>query len=152
MSGNFTEIDSIKKRRFLNAFAQYGGVVRAEEHSGVTRQSHYHWLKDDPEYAAAFKVAYEMAGDVLENEAIRRARDGVSKPVYQGKKLVGHIQEYSDTLLIFLLKGVKPEQYKERIQIDSSSYLRQLAQEHGLDPDEVIREAQAIVSGSKRSS
>lgn len=149
MAGNFTEIDSVKKRKFLNAFAQYGGILRAEEHSGVTRQSHYHWLKEDPEYAKAFKEAFEMAGDMLENEAFRRAHDGVAKPVYQGKKLVGHVQEYSDTLLIFLLKGLRPEKYRDRLQVDVTGYLRQMASENGLDADEVIREAQAIVSGNR---
>jgi hypothetical protein len=29
---------------------------------------------------------------------------------------VGFIQEYSDTLLIFLLKGLRPEKYRERFE------------------------------------
>ncbi len=151
MASNFTEIDHIKKRRFLNAFAEMGGIRRAEDKAGVTRQSHYHWMKVDPEYAEAFHEAELMAGDVLENEAIRRAHDGVAKPVYQSRKLVGYIQEYSDTLLIFLLKGAKPEKYKERVQIDVNSYLRQVAEANGLDPDEVIQEAQSIVSSARTS-
>jgi hypothetical protein len=32
---------------------------------------------------------------------------------YQGEK-VGTVQKYSDTLLIFLMKGVRPEKYRER--------------------------------------
>jgi hypothetical protein len=54
--------------------------------------------------------------DQLEQEARRRAHDGVRKPVYQGGKRVGYIQEYSDTLLIFLLKGLRPEKYRERFE------------------------------------
>ena len=56
---------------------------------------------------------------VLEPEAIRRAVEGVEKPVYQGGELVGYVREYSDTLLIFLLKGGKPHKYRENIKIDS---------------------------------
>lgn len=51
--------------------------------------------------------------DRLEREAMRRAHEGVRKPVYQGGKRVGFIQEYCDTLLIFLLKGLRPEKYRE---------------------------------------
>ncbi len=68
----------------------------------------------DPEYVAAFATAREEAADRLEREAIRRAVDGAEKPVYQAGKLVGTIREYSDTLLIFTLKGLRPEKYRER--------------------------------------
>ena len=61
-----------------------------------------------------------MGADMLEDEAVRRAKDGVERPVYQGGKLVGHVQEYSDTLLIFLLKGARPEKYRDRVQRELS--------------------------------
>ncbi len=61
-----------------------------------------------------------MGADLLEDEAVRRAKDGVEEPVYQGGKLVGHVQKYSDTLLIFLLKGAKPEKFRERSQHEFS--------------------------------
>ena len=57
-----------------------------------------------------------MGGDVLEDEAVRRAKEGVEEPVYQGGKLVGHVQKYSDTLLIFLLKGAKPQKYGDKVR------------------------------------
>ena len=72
------------------------------------------------DFAKDWKSA--LAGrNMLEDEAIRRAKDGVrEKPVYQGGKLVGHVQEYSDTLLIFLLKGARPEKYRDRVQQELS--------------------------------
>jgi hypothetical protein len=51
---------------------------------------------------------------------VRRARDGITEPVCQGGKLVGHVQKYSDSLLIFLLKGAKPKKYSERMQAQIS--------------------------------
>ena len=51
---------------------------------------------------------------MLEDEAKRRAYEGVKKPVYQGGKRVGYVQEYSDTLLIFLLKGTNKAKYGDR--------------------------------------
>jgi hypothetical protein len=48
----------------------------------------------------------------LEDEAVRRAYEGVERPVFQGGKQVGVVREYSDTLLIFLLKALRPEKYR----------------------------------------
>ena len=54
-----------------------------------------------------------MACDALEAEAICRARDGIDKSVYYQVVQVDTIKEYSDTLLIFLLKGTMPEKCRE---------------------------------------
>src|SRR5258708_1551551 len=67
-------------------------------------------------YAAAFADAHEEACDSLEQEARRRATEGVDEPVfYQGKEC-GTVRRYSDTLLIFLLKGALPSKYKDRVE------------------------------------
>jgi hypothetical protein len=62
--------------------------------------------------------AIEAGTDVLEEEAKRRALFGVEKPVFQKGELVGHVQEYSDTLMIFLLKGRNPNKFKERVHAE----------------------------------
>jgi hypothetical protein len=41
-------------------------------------------------------------------EAWRRAVKGCRKPVYQGGQLVGYVREFSDLLLIFLIKAARP--------------------------------------------
>ena len=50
-----------------------------------------------------------MAADILEAEAYRRALEGREKPVgwYKGKP-GGYVREYSDVLLMSLLKGASP--------------------------------------------
>ena len=74
-------------------------------------------MSEDAEYREAFVLAQEEAADRLEDEAFRRAVEGVEKPVgwYKGKP-GGVIREYSDVLLIFLLKGARPEKYADRVQ------------------------------------
>jgi hypothetical protein len=48
--------------------------------------------------------------------AIRRAYEGVERPVtVAGKREL--VREYSDTLLIFLLKGLRPAKYRERYDV-----------------------------------
>ena len=70
----------------------------------MARSNHYDWLVD-PEYAEAFRDAHQEACDSLRSEARRRAVEGVVKPVYYQGVECGGIREYSDTLLIFLMKG-----------------------------------------------
>lgn len=107
-----------KKRAFIAAYAECGTITRAAEIAGIDRKTHYDWIKEDLDYVKACEVAYEQAGERLEQEARRRAVEGTKKPVfYQGKEC-GVTTEYSDTLLIFLLKGAKPEKYQERIRND----------------------------------
>jgi len=103
-----------KKKAFLAAFAEVGNITRAAELAGISRQAHYEWMKEDPDYPDLFKQADQQACDRLEQEARRRAVHGVGKPVFYRGEECGVVQEYSDTLLIFLLKGALPEKYKER--------------------------------------
>jgi hypothetical protein len=107
-----------KKRAFLEAYSQTGNITRAAEISEVSRQSHYEWLKDDSDYPAAFKEADEKASERLEAEARRRAVEGTSKPVFYQGMVCGAIQEYSDTLLMFLLKGAKPQKYRDNVSME----------------------------------
>ena len=119
----FPGITHNKKRAFLAAFAEVGTVTRAAEISGVCRKSHTNWLKSDSDYADAFALAEQQACDRLEQEARRRAVEGVDKPVYQRGVKVGVVREYSDTLLIFLMKGAMPEKYKDRVSQEFSGRL-----------------------------
>ena len=108
-------LQSLQRRaRVLVEYAKCGNVSLACATAGVERQCHYDWLERDPKYKAAFAKAQELAADLLEEEAKRRAVNGVAKPIYQGGKLVGYQQEYSDLLLALLLKGNKRAVYSEQ--------------------------------------
>ncbi|HZD59101.1 MAG TPA: hypothetical protein VE439_01445 [Anaerolineae bacterium] len=103
------------QRQFLTAFIlSNGNRSKASEASGISRQCHYKWQKIDPIYAAAFEEAEDIVADALEAEAWRRAVDGVEEPIFYQGEYVDSVRKYSDTLLIFLLKGAKPEKYKDR--------------------------------------
>lgn len=103
-----------KKDLFLDRFREFASISRAAKAAKVERNEHYRWLKSDPKYAAAFDEAQDVAAQALEDEAIRRGKDGVDEPVYQGGQKVGTIRRYSDTLLIFLLKGMRPAKYRDK--------------------------------------
>ena len=111
-------VNSNEKNKFLNYYIELGSISKAAEKTGVTRQAHYLWLEND-RYAAAFAQARKMAGDLLEEEARRRAVDGVDEPVYYQGRKCGTVRKYSDALLTLLLKGAKPEVYKDRVETES---------------------------------
>ena len=110
-----------KQADFLTHFADVASVSAACRKAKVPRRTIYEWLhvKDDvyadEEFYNEYLKACKVAVAALEDEAIRRAHEGTLKPIYQGGKKVGTVREYSDTLLIFLLKGLAPERYKDRV-------------------------------------
>ena len=60
-------------------------------------------MRADASFASAWDAALEVAADVLEKEAFRRATRK-TRP--------------SDLLLIFLLKGCRPQKYRENVALE----------------------------------
>lgn len=110
------EITSRKQRAMLVALARLGCVTHAAEVAGVARPVHYLWLKDCPAYAAEADRAQTWHVEQLEAEADRRALEGVLEPVVSGGQVVAWRRRYSDTLLMFRLKALRPETYRERTE------------------------------------
>jgi len=108
-----------KTQQFIEVLRRSANVSCAARAIGIGRATAYRWRDDSPEFAELWEEAIHEAVDNLEAEAWRRAIEGTNKPVYHGGQLVGHIPHYSDTLLIFLLKGHRPERFKDRTQIQS---------------------------------
>ncbi len=103
-----------KRADFLEALSECGNIKKSAKKTKISRDTVYRWRREDEEFAKAWDEALELGIDALEDEAMRRAVDGYLKPVFHGGKKVGSVREYSDTLLIFLLKGRRPERYAER--------------------------------------
>lgn len=122
-----------RQEAFLAAYGQCAVITIAAKHAKISRRTHYDWMKNDPEYAERFRHAHEEAIDLLEAEALRRATRGVERPIMFGgkqvqlqdpkhpddesKQIPGVMKEYSDVLLIFLLKGARPEKYRDRFEV-----------------------------------
>jgi hypothetical protein len=90
-----------EKREALRAFVAIGTVTGAMQAVGMSRQSWYRWQEEDPDFKEAVGDAEQAAADRLEAVAIARATQAKAP---------------SDLLLIFLLKGMRPEKYRERHQ------------------------------------
>lgn len=105
-----------RQAAFCAALAASGGsVTRACEAVDISRMCAYGWRNDDPVFAEDWDKAKAIGLEALEDEATRRAYEGVAEPVFYLGQQTGTIQKYSDTLAIFLLKGGKPDKYRERV-------------------------------------
>lgn len=128
-----------KKRAFLAAFAERGNIVHACRAAKVGRQTYYDWTEHDEEFALAAKIAQAEANDRLELVAYEWATVGVPtvKEIYEGDVLVRRevSKDISPTLLIFLMKGAKPEKYRERVDLNVATPVAKVYA--GFDPSEV---------------
>jgi hypothetical protein len=108
-------IDTKKnKERWLEAHRKTGIIVVTCRKTKIARPTIYKWLAEDPEFAAAKAEAEQEAVELLEAEARRRAEKGVLKPVFYKGERCGSIREYSDSLMMFIIKAKKPE-YRDRV-------------------------------------
>lgn len=150
-------------RAFLTAFAETGNIRLSCGAAKITRTTFYRWRDEVGEVGDAFRAALahaeEQAVETLEAEARRRAVHGTRK-IRKNYDKDGNLRseyveiDYSDTLLIFLLKGAAPDKYADRSKVDVKVTVRQeverLVAAGLLDPSEAeaaIAEAEAIVRG-----
>jgi hypothetical protein len=124
MARQGTHTTAKARARFLAELAGHANVTRAAEAAGFDRQTAYVLRAKLPEFAGAWDDALEQAADVLEREAQRRAVAGVPEPlVSMGKLVRGEdgtpltVQRYSDSLLMFLLKGARPGKYRDNLHV-----------------------------------
>lgn len=106
---------SLRKRaKFLDILAQTGKVAESARAVGFTTTAYLHKIRrEDEDFAELWDQAIEAAGDVLEAEAHRRAVDGIVDNLYYKGEIVGQKLLYSDQLLMFLLRGTRPEKYNQ---------------------------------------
>jgi hypothetical protein len=137
--------------RFIEFLEETANVSEACKRAKIARALAYKWRGEDEAFAARWEAAVDRGTDALEDEAVRRAHVGYDKPVYQGGKAVGTIREYSDTLLMFMLKARRPERFKDRSETAVTGKGGGPVASVQLvtsDPVEAAREYQRLISGA----
>ena len=112
-----------KLAAFCAALAETGIVARACKAVEISRQTAYRWREENPDFAEAWEKALEIGITALEDEAHRRAFEGVEEPIYHQGDRIGSVRKYSDTLSIFLLKAHRPDKYRDNYKIDFTGKL-----------------------------
>jgi hypothetical protein len=96
---------------FLACLSEGWSVSKASERAGFSYATAYVHRRKNPEFSAAWDDAIEQGTDHLEDIATARATEGVQRPIYVSGRLVGHVTEFSDGLLQFMLRGRRREKY-----------------------------------------
>lgn len=146
MARKKTETQTAKAQSdFLEALSEGMTIEDAVKAARVSKSLLYKWRKTDATFAEEWKLAYEHGADALEAEAQRRAVEGVERPVYYKGVLCGVTREYSDTLLIFLLKARDPMKFCDRTR--AAAIVRQWsAEDGGKDDGSCTPAAEAIAA------
>ncbi|CAK3751542.1 Terminase [Vibrio crassostreae] len=111
-----------RDNKFFKALAENKTIGDAARIAGYSRRSIYEYSDNDPEFKEKFTDAKEDIAERLEREADIRAMDGYTsgyKTVYiDGKPKSVPIKRKSDALLMFRLRALKPEVYRENYSPD----------------------------------
>ena len=87
-----------KKQSFLDNFKKYGTIYHTGVAVGVPHNTISDWLNKDASFAESFKAIRAIPGFMIERAAIERAKNPNNQ---------------ADTLRIFMLKNLLPDQYGE---------------------------------------
>jgi len=116
-----------RQKCFLREYEKFPTVKSAAARSKINRRTHQRWVKNDPKYASAFAELKDDVVEELEAEVYRRGVLGVERPItVAGERVM--VREYSDRLLMFLLKAEKPEKYRDRREIKHSGNVNEWAE------------------------
>lgn len=111
-------------KSICEVLAQGWSITRAAKTHNIGYSTIHHWRDKYPEFDDACAVAIKQGTERIEDEAVRRAVEGVERPVFgnlgegQGTGVVGHVTEYSDQLMSLILKGRFHERYgRDRVVV-----------------------------------
>ena len=126
-------ISSETKANFLELLAEIGNVSKCCEAICVSRVGIYRLKKKNKTFRKQWELAKDIANAKLEDEAWRRAFEGIARPKFhQGEQLrLAPTSEhpegepyfettYSDTLMMQRLNAEWPDKYQYRHKIEGS--------------------------------
>lgn len=104
-------------------------------------------MKMWPQFEKDYQEAKAAGDDIIRAEIFRRGVNGVKRAIYHDGKVVGHKQEYSDNLLMFLAKARMPEEFGNKQTVDhnikfdgaASKLVDKMADMLGVEPPEEPR-------------
>jgi hypothetical protein len=129
----------------LESLRTQGSFIRAAKVAAISRTALSVWRRDDPEFSLACEEAQQEYIEKLEREADRRGVEGTPRPVFFQGEECGQTREYSDNLLMFRLKALAPEKYRDIVETRHSG-------EVGLALVDRARQANARIEEIRRGA
>ncbi len=174
-TGNKTPKASVWQPLFIDAFRRTGNVTHSAEVAGISRKTAYRAKENGKRFSDQWDEAELEAIDRLEQEARRRAERGVKRmKFYKGEPIMVPLigadgkpvldenkkpisvpyteHDFSDTLLIFLLKARRPTVYRENVKIDQTTTVRSVPPSSAaLSDEELSNEVERLIELHKGS-
>lgn len=102
--------------QWLEEFAKFGIGAMACDAVGISWNAIACRRRRDPEFEERFQEAKARGIHGAEDSCRTRAFAGYIEPVFNSKgEQIGERRVFSDPLAQFLLKGMRPEKYRERV-------------------------------------
>jgi hypothetical protein len=121
-----------KQYAFIEALAETGIVEDACRRVGMSRTAADN-LRRRPKgahFRRAWQAAIDYAAYRIEEDAHRRSRHGVARPIFYKGEQVGEYRHFDERLTMFLMRSFRPERYGKALE------LRIARREDELDGDE----------------
>lgn len=122
-----------KRKVFLESYKMTGNISASATATNISRQIHYYWMRDE-NYATSFEEAHSELIERMDHIARMRAIEGTDVPVFYRGKRIGLVKQYSDDLLIFMLKAALMDKYRHHTRVQ----LRQTVDLSNVTLDELI--------------
>ncbi len=103
---------------YFETLSLHANVTSAAEAAGYPRRSVYEWKEKDKAFHDEWERAWLLGVDGLEDEVARRAAEGVLEPVFHRGEIVAHVRKFSDTLLMFMLRGRRPKTFRDNSSVE----------------------------------
>lgn len=109
---------------FLEHLKETANVAASARAAGVTGQAVYTYRKKHPWFALEWNDALKIGVSHIEETLRKRAVGEFYEDVYHKGEVVGQKRIFSDTAAIFLLKGLKPDVYRDRSTVEHTGSVK----------------------------
>lgn len=100
-----------RHKLFMDKLQETSLLYMACKAAGISKSTAQRWRKEVPGFALEWDDIIDGKMEDLESEIYRRAKDGVTEPVFYQGKQCGTVQKFSDNLATFILRAHRPAKY-----------------------------------------
>lgn len=116
--GTAEQLTVAKHNLFFAGLAKHGQITRAARDADISRVTVYSLRDSNPEFSTRWSEALDAYADSLEAAAHQRAVEGTDKGVYHQGVLMATEKQYSDSLLLAMLKAKRKREYGDASKIE----------------------------------
>lgn len=116
-------------------------ISGACEEAEIARSTFAKWRREDKDFADEVEDALAAGTEALEDEAVRRGKNGYRKAVYHQGEVVGYERRYSDRMLEVMLEARNPSKFRKNHSIEVQGQMTHTVTQ--LSKEELIEAAKA---------